>query len=74
MSDLDTDRLREGESLLGHKSTRMVDLVYGVLDEETLRRAVERLPGGCVAGVHNPIVLGVTGGMSAPPPPVHVFR
>jgi integrase len=31
--------------LLGHGSTKMVDLVYGRLDEETLRRAVMTLPG-----------------------------
>jgi hypothetical protein len=31
--------------LLGHRSTKMVDLVYGKLDEETLRRAVLTLPG-----------------------------
>jgi integrase len=32
--------------LLGHSSTRMVDLVYGQLDEATLAAAVQRLPGG----------------------------
>ncbi|MEO9196776.1 MAG: site-specific integrase [Polyangia bacterium] len=32
--------------LLGHTSTRMVDLVYGKLDEATLLRAVSSLPGG----------------------------
>lgn len=37
--------------LLGHSSTRMVDLVYGQLDEATLHAAIGRLPGGCDAGV-----------------------
>lgn len=37
--------------LLGHKSTRMVDMVYGQLDEATLANAINRLPGGCDAGV-----------------------
>lgn len=37
--------------LLGHSSTRMVDLVYGQLDEATLAAAIQRLPGGCDAGV-----------------------
>lgn len=32
--------------LLGHKTTRMVDWVYGVLDEATLAGAMTRLPGG----------------------------
>lgn len=32
--------------LLGHKSTRMVELVYGQLDEATLSRAIARMPGG----------------------------
>jgi integrase len=36
--------------LLGHKSTRMVELVYGQLDEATLSRAIDRLPGGSHAG------------------------
>jgi integrase len=31
--------------LLGHSSTRMVDLVYGQLDEATLSRAIANLPG-----------------------------
>ena len=37
--------------LLGHSSTRMVDMVYGQLDEATLAAAIQRLPGGCDAGV-----------------------
>jgi integrase len=32
--------------LLGHSSTRMVDLVYGHLNRDTLKRAVAALPGG----------------------------
>jgi hypothetical protein len=30
--------------LLGHSSTRMVELVYGRLNEATLQRAVAKLP------------------------------
>jgi integrase len=43
--------VQQGESLyvvsrlLGHKSTRMVELVYGQLDEATLARAIDRMPG-----------------------------
>lgn len=43
--------VQQGESLyivakmMGHKSTRMVELVYGQLDEETLARAIDRMPG-----------------------------
>ena len=37
--------------LLGHTTTRMVDLVYGQLDEATLHAAISRLPGGSHAGV-----------------------
>ncbi len=36
--------------MLGHKSTRMVDLVYGHLDEATLAAAIGRMPGGAPAG------------------------
>lgn len=40
--------------LLGHSSTRMVELVYGQLDDATLVAAIGKLPGGCDAGVtHN---------------------
>lgn len=41
--------------LLGHTSTKMVDLVYGKLSEETLAEAVSRLPGGkpCAARVQD---------------------
>jgi integrase len=41
--------------LLGHTSTKMVDLVYGRLSEDTLAEAVSRLPGGkpCAAGVQD---------------------
>lgn len=37
--------------LLGHKSTRMVDLVYGQLNEEALSAAVDKLPTWSHAGV-----------------------
>ena len=46
--------LQQVAKLMGHKSTRMVDLVYGHLTNETLDRAIDRLPGGagdCNAGV-----------------------
>jgi integrase len=56
--------------LLGHKSTRMVDMVYGQLDDATLARAIERLPGGCDAGVPREVPTRGTpgaGGTSAAP-------
>lgn len=40
--------------LMGHKSTRMVDLVYGQLDAATLRGAIERMPA-CAPGVHGTV-------------------
>ncbi len=48
--------------LLGHSSTRMVDLVYGQLDEATLAAAIQRLPGGCAAGVTREVPTRGTGG------------
>lgn len=60
--------VQQGESLfvvsrlLGHKSTRMVELVYGQLDEATLSRAIDRLPGGSHAGYTNNLPNRVTGG------------
>jgi len=40
--------------LLGHSSTKMVDLVYGRIDDATLARAASLLPGGdCEAGVQD---------------------
>lgn len=60
--------VQQGESLyvvsklLGHKSTRMVELVYGQLDEATLTRAIDRLPGGSHAGYTNELPNRVTGG------------
>ncbi len=47
--------------LLGHSSTRMVDLVYGQLDEATLAAAIQRLPGGCDAGVTSAVPRSDTG-------------
>lgn len=47
---------RHVAELLGHSSTRMVDLVYGQVDQQTLRRAMERLPAPewtCAAGVRD---------------------
>ncbi len=38
-------------NLMGHKSTRMVDLVYGRLGPDDYRAAMDRMPGGCNAGV-----------------------
>jgi len=39
--------------LMGHSSTRMVELVYGQLTDATYRDAIARMPGGsnCNAGV-----------------------
>jgi integrase len=38
--------------LLGHSSSRMVELVYGRLSEATMAGAISKLPGGdCAAGV-----------------------
>ena len=60
--------VQQGESLfvvsrlLGHKSTRMVELVYGQLDDATLSRAIDRLPGGSHAGYTNDLPNRVTGG------------
>lgn len=48
--------------LLGHGSTRMVDLVYGQLDEGTLTDAIGRLPGGCDAGVSHAVPQNGSGG------------
>ncbi len=51
--------------LLGHSSTRMVDLVYGQLDEATLASAIQRLPGGsdsCAAGVTRDVPKPGAGG------------
>ncbi len=62
--------------LLGHRTTRMVDLVYGQLDEATLASAIQRLPGGsgnCDAGVTNGVPnpgTGGTGGTAASPPSI----
>lgn len=56
--------------LLGHSSTRMVDLVYGQLDEATLAAAIQRLPGGCDADVPRDVPNRGTagaGGTSARP-------
>jgi integrase len=48
--------------MMGHKSTRMVDLVYGKIDEATRRRAIERLPGGSHAGYTHAVHSGGTTG------------
>lgn len=55
--------------LLGHKSTRMVELVYGQLDDATLVGAIAKLPG-CDAGVTRSVPRNGTpgaGGTSASP-------
>jgi integrase len=63
--------VQQGESLfvvatlLGHSSTRMVEKVYGRLDEATLAAAISRLPGGgsdCNAGVTRDVRTGGTRG------------
>ena len=48
--------------LMGHSSTRMVDLVYGKLDAGTLARAIGRLPGGVTDGVTDSGANRWTGG------------
>jgi hypothetical protein len=40
--------------MMGHTSTAMVDRVYGKLDENNLRRAIARMPGGTVPTQHAP--------------------
>lgn len=47
--------------LLGHKSTRMVELVYGQLDDATLDAAIAKLPG-CDAGGTRAVPTAGTGG------------
>ncbi|MBA2720764.1 MAG: site-specific integrase [Chloroflexi bacterium] len=59
--------------LLGHKSTRMVELVYGQLDEATLAGAIGKLPGGCDAGVTYAVPnrgAAGGGGTAASPPSI----
>jgi integrase len=52
-------------ALLGHTTTRMVDLIYGQLSDATLAAAIAKLPGRCDAGVSNgmpfPGTAGTTG-------------
>jgi hypothetical protein len=38
-------------ALLGHTTTRMVDLIYGQLSDAALAQAIAKLPGRCDAGV-----------------------
>ena len=47
--------------LLGHTTTKMVDLVYGRLDDATRAAAIARLPG-CDAGVTRTVPSGGAGG------------
>jgi integrase len=59
--------------LLGHSSTRMVERVYGQLDEATLASVIGRLPGACDAGVIHAGARGGTpgaGGMSVSAPAI----
>jgi integrase len=56
--------------LLGHTSTRMVELVYGQLDDATLASAIGRMPGGSHAGVTHAVPIRGdigAGGTSASP-------
>ena len=54
--------------LLGHASTRMVDLVYGHLDDATRRAAIARLPSSCDASVPNRVPrAGIPGAGGATP-------
>jgi len=55
--------------LLGHSSTRMVDLVYGQIDTATLARALLRLPGGeCELGGKDASGRAAQNGQPAQPP------
>jgi integrase len=49
--------------LLGHKSTRMVELVYGQLDDATLANAIGRMPGGSwdAGGTSDASIAGAIG-------------
>jgi integrase len=53
--------------LLGHSTTRMVDLVYGQIDDATLSAAIMRLPG-CDAGVSNRLPQSGTTGTTGHSP------
>ena len=53
--------------LLGHSSTRMVERVYGQLDDATLAMAISRL-GSCDAGVPNGLLRGGAGGATGTTP------
>lgn len=53
--------------MLGHKSTRMVELVYGQLDDATMDAAINVLPGSH-AGYTNTLPKRVTGGANATAP------
>jgi integrase len=52
-------------ALLGHTTTRMVDLIYGQLSDAALAQAIAKLPGRCDAGVSNQVpnrgIAGTTG-------------
>ncbi|MDB4962503.1 MAG: integrase family protein [Myxococcales bacterium] len=57
-------------TLLGHASTRMVELVYGRLDDAVLADAIARLPGGSHAGVTRDVPdhgNGAAGGTASAP-------
>jgi len=49
-------------TLLGHSSTRMVELVYGRLDERTLASAVDKLPGGSLHQLHAGVTVTPSNG------------
>jgi integrase len=54
--------------LMGHGTTRMVDLVYGRLDDATRHAAIAKLPSGCDAGVSHRAPQAGTGGTTGTPP------
>lgn len=53
--------------LLGHTTTRMVEMVYGQLDDATLAGAIARLPG-CDTGVPHGMNRGGTAGTTGTAP------
>jgi len=60
--------------LLGHSSTRMVELVYGQLDDATLASAIARIGDGCDAGVSHAVPRPGTGGTTGHTPSSPMIR
>ena len=61
--------------LLGHKSTRMVEMVYGQLDDATLANAIGKLPGSCDARVSHALLQnGIAGTTGTAPQPLAIVN